>query len=394
VSRRFDTVDEARLRSGYGVKWGSLPEDTIGAWVADMDFGIPPAVSQAVREVVDREDLGYPHQRGGDPVVTAFEDWMRTRHQWRPAPGRTRVFTDLIQVLQVMIEYTTAPGDGVAIHVPSYPPFLASIARSGRRIVPIPMLDGPDGWSFDTHGLASRLGKAGCGMLVLVNPHNPTGRVFRRHELEAIAAAAEELDLVVISDEIHADLVYTPNTHIPFASLNEAVAGRTVTTTSATKTFNIAGMRCAVAHIGPDRLASALDAAPRDYFGQPSILSRVATVAAWRDSQDWHTDLMAALSYNRDTLTSWVAAQPAITSYHPPQATYLAWFDVQALAPGPEPARRLEASSKVRLTEGAELSDGTDVDTAGFVRLNFATSNANLRRILGRIVPDGQARPA
>jgi cystathionine beta-lyase len=216
----FTSVDHARLRSGYGVKWGSLPEDTIGAWVADMDFGIPPAVRARIIECAEREDFGYPHWEGEDPVIDTFHHYMERRHGWSPAPGRARVFTDLLQILQVMIEHSTAPGDGIALHVPNYPPFLASIARSQRRIVPIPMRHHEHGWGFDTEDLAQRLSESGCRMLVLTNPHNPTGRVFDRGELTALAGVAEKLDLVVVSDEIHADLLYPSHHHIPFASLS------------------------------------------------------------------------------------------------------------------------------------------------------------------------------
>jgi cystathionine beta-lyase len=209
---------------------------------------------------------------------------MERKHGWNPAPGQARIFTDLIQILQVMIEHATAPGDGIALHVPNYPPFLASIARARRKIVPIPMRHGERGWVFDTEDLGQRLSDAACRMLVLTNPHNPTGRVFDRGELTALAEVAEELDLVVVSDEIHAELVYSSHSHIPFASLSEDAAQRTVTATSATKAFNLAALRCAVAHIGPPSLRASLEAVPLDYFGTPSIVGRIATVAAWRDS--------------------------------------------------------------------------------------------------------------
>jgi cystathionine beta-lyase len=368
----FSHIDPDRLRAGFGVKWGSLDGDTIGAWVADMDFGIPPAVRERVIEVVEREDFGYPFWIGEDPVVAAFQDRMNVRYGWTPGEGRTRVFTDLIQVLQVMIETTTGPGDGVAIHVPTYPPFLASIIRSGRRVVPIPMLDSDSGWHFHTDGLSETL--RGCRLLVLVNPHNPTGRVFTRAELTAVAQAADDLDLVVLADEIHADLTYSPLAHIPFASLGPDVARRTITATSATKAFNLAAMRCAVTHIGADHVRARLDAAPLDYFGQPGILSRVATVAAWRESDEWLTGLMERLTDNRRIVQEW-----AVRTWRMPEATYLGWLNL------PVTAEHIERLAKVKLSPGAEFSEGTDVDTADFTRLNFATSPGNLRRILERV---------
>jgi cystathionine beta-lyase len=359
-----------------------------------MDFGVPPAVRDGLLRVTADGDFGYPYWPGTDPVIEAFERRMAARHGWRPEPGRTRVFTDLLQILQVVIEYATRPGDGVAIHVPAYPPFLASIARAGRRIVPLPMTRGETGWGFAADGLAGRL--RGCRLLVLVNPHNPTGRVFTTTELLALADAAAELDLVVLADEIHADLVFAPHRHVPFASLGSA-AGRTVTATSATKAFNIAGLRCAVAHLGPERLREALGRAPLDFFGTPSILSRVATVAAWQDSGDWLAGLMRTLERNRRLIEEWAAGLPWQTRYHSPQGTYLSWLDFTGSPVEAAPARHLEHLAKVKLSEGAEFSQHTPVDTAAFARLNFATSTSNLREILRRVaaVPDPapQGRP-
>ncbi|GAA2228642.1 aminotransferase class I/II-fold pyridoxal phosphate-dependent enzyme [Herbiconiux moechotypicola] len=392
-SSPFDRIDEGRLRSGAGVKWGAVAPEVLPAWVADMDFGIPGAVREALSRAVAREDLGYPFWPGGDPVVLSFERRMR-RFGWTPEPGRTRVFTDLIQVLQVMIEHATEPGDGVAVHVPAYPPFLAAIERSGRRIIPIAARLGARGWTFDDEGLPERLRRDSCRLLLLVNPHNPTGRVFDRHELTTLATIAADLDLVVLSDEIHADLTYGDREHIPFASVSPDAAARTITATSATKAFNIAGMRCAVAHIGPDEVRDRIEREPLDYFGQPSILSRVATCAAWDDSGPWLDGLRLRLAENRAIVADWVESRAGVAHVQP-EATYLAWLDFGATAIGSDPAGILHRRGGVLLSEGAEFSQHTIVDTRSFARLNFATSEQVLLRALARVdavldgAPDG-----
>ncbi len=385
ISEQFIQIDETRLRTGYGVKWGSLRQDTIGAWVADMDFGIPPAVREKIMEVTQNQDFGYPFWSDGDPVVLAFEDRMRRRYRWTPQPERTRIFTDLIQILQVVIEHATKPSDGIAIHVPSYPPFLASIERSGRRIIPIPMVNSDNGWVFSTDNLTQTLRDQQCTMLVLVNPHNPTGRVFTATELHDLGAVAEELDLTVLADEIHADLTFTPYTHIPFASLNYATAGRSITATSATKAFNIAGMRCAVAHIGSDRVWNLLAREPLDYFGTPSILSRVATLAAWNESDAWLLELLEQLQRNRCLVAEWVETSGVDPNYRSPEATYLSWIDfTNSPLNQNDPAADIFNFGKVLLSKGEEFSRYSSVDSMSFARLNFATSEANLQEILQR----------
>jgi cystathionine beta-lyase len=380
----FDSIDDVRLRGGWGVKWGAVDSDVLPAWVADMDFGIAAPIRDALARTVAADDFGYPFWPDGDPVVRAFEQRMQG-HGWTPQPERTRIYTDLIQVLQVMIEHATEPGDGIAVHVPNYPPFLATIERSGRRIIPIEARQGLEGWHFDDPQLAERFEAGRCRMLLLVNPHNPTGRVFRLGELQELARVAERHDLTVLSDEIHADLVYAPHRHIPFASLSDDAAARTITTTSATKAFNIAGLRCAVAHVGSAEVAARLDQEPLDYFGQPSILSRVATCAAWNDSADWLAALRRRLGANRDIVADWVDRSPHGISWVKPEATYLAWLDFSATPIAADPASALLEHGRVLFSTGADFSENTDVGTASFARLNFATSESVLRNVLTRV---------
>ena len=381
----LDPVDPARLRAGGGVKWGLAGPDVLPAWVADMDLGIPPAVRERLADVIRREDLGYPYWPDGDPVVAAFERRMRARFDWEPRPNRTRVLCDIIQAFQVVIELATRPGDGVAVHVPTYPPFLDSIAAAGRTVVPIEMVEVGGRWVFETDGLAERLRAGGCTLLALVNPHNPTGRVFDAAELGALAGVARELDLTVFSDEIHADLTYAPFRHLPFAALSDDAASRTVTATSATKAFNIAGVACAVAHVGSDAVWERLRALPDHYFGTPSVLGRVATVAAWDESEEWHEALMVRLGANRALLGEWAAAHPSGLRCAVPEATYLSWIDFAGTPIAAGPAAAILEGGRVMLNAGADFSRHTDLATTTFARLNFATDDVVLGGVLAGI---------
>lgn len=384
LTTALDTLDPERLRRGHGAKWTAVPASVIPAWVADMDLGIPPAVTAAMQTTIDRQDLGYPYWPHQDPVIRAFTERMSTRYGWHPAPERTRVFSDLIQILQIVIEYATNPGDAVALHVPNYPPFLAALQRSGRTIVPLRFTDTGSSWELDVDQHRAAFQRHRPRLLVVVNPHNPTGRVLRRDELQSLADLALTCEIPVFSDEIHADLTHKPHTHIPFASLNSAVADLTITATSATKAFNLAGTRCAVAHIGHEPTARALDRAPLDFFGTPSVLSRVATVAAWEQGESWHRDIASLLRHNRSRVDEWVAGHPKVTLYQP-EATYLSWLDFRATSISDDPAAHILADGAVQVSPGADFSAHTDVDTGSYARLNFATTAATLEEILSRI---------
>jgi bifunctional pyridoxal-dependent enzyme with beta-cystathionase and maltose regulon repressor activities len=381
----FAEIDIERLRQVGGAKWQSVDADVIPAWVADMDFGVPPVVKSAIAAALENDLFGYPSRMQADSVLEAFERRMAERFGWEPSPQRTRVFTDLLQVIQVVTELATKPGDGVGIHVPCYPPFLEGLERSGRRIVPLPMIDSEDGWVFDVGNLATSMRSNGVRMLVVVNPQNPTGRVFNRTELGALAACAEELDLVVMSDEIHADLTLDGHQHIPFASISPDAAGRTITTTSATKAFNLAGVRCAVAHFGPSKVWESLGAFPYDILGAPSTMSRLATVAAWTHGDAWRHELLETIAANHRMVHEWVSGSNRNLRHHAAQATYLAWVDFAATPISHDPTTEILTRGRVLLSAGADFSRHTEVDASAFARINLATSSDNLTEILSRI---------
>ncbi len=379
-----DVPPPRRLRGGHGAKWTAVPEDVLPAWVADMDLGVPEAVTAALRQTLDLQDLGYPYWQEGDPVIAAFGERMRSQYGWTPEEGRTRVFSDLIQILQIVIEHTTCPGDTIALQVPNYPPFLAAIERADRRVLALPVTDGADGWTFDIEQYRAAIRQHAPRLIVLVNPHNPTGRVWSRGELEALGALATVNEIPVLADEIHADLTYAPHRHIPFASLGAEVERLTITATSATKAFNLAGTRCAVAHLGHQPTAQALDLAPLDYFGTPSVLSRIATVAAWQHGDGWRRQTLSLLAQNRRRVKQWADGHPGI-GYHEPEATYLSWLNFDHTPLAGDPAARILERGRVQLSPGADFSQYTDVDTANFARLNFATTPDVLEEILARI---------
>jgi cystathionine beta-lyase len=369
------------LHSKPGVKWHSSGPDVIAAWVADMDFPAPSVVREALAALSDGGDLGYPAWLldEGTPLRQAFAARMSRLYGWSPDPGHVREFTDIQQALQAVLHVATAPGDAVAMNVPCYPPFLDAAQVMGRAPVLVPLRHGDGSWLLDTERLARDVSAHRVRTLILVNPHNPTGRCFTKPELEAVAAVAQTHDLLVISDEIHADLTYPPSVFVPFASLSAETAARTVTLTSASKAFNMSGMRCAVAHVGAAPVRAALGQLPPGILGEISVAGVVATLAAWRDGDRWLARVRALLDRNRHQLAASLA--PCGIGYHPPQATYLAWLDFRALGLPGEPAPYLRAKAKVRLSSGPGFGPGCE----GFARLNFATSPPVLGELCERI---------
>lgn len=386
-----------RLRSLTCIKWTHFPDDVIPAWVADMDFPTAPAVTEALRALVERNDFGY-NWNAARQVPAAFLDRQERRFGWRPAEPagpfslrarRTQLFCDVVQVLETALWLHTEPGDGVVLLTPVYPPFYGAVKSTGCRLIDVPL--DPDGWRLDADALAAALGPGGAGRpsphapakaIMLCNPHNPTGRVFTREELLAIAAVAEEHDLLVISDEIWEDLVFPPAVHIPFASLSPDAAARTVTVTAASKAFNLAGLRCAVAHVGHDGLAAKLAALPGHVLGAVSTPGAEATLAAWTQGDEWLAATLARLEANRDHLAARLAAELPGVGLTLPEATYLACLDFSAYGLGDDPAKRLLRDARVALSSGLDFGAAG----AGCARLNFATTPELLDEIVDRIV--------
>ena len=383
---QFNSINFRALRNPRRVKWGTNSDEILCSWVADMDFGIAPAIKSAMEEMIADEEFGYPFW-DVDPVVAAFENRMQRLFDWKPLPDRTRVLSDLIQILQIVLHHSTKPGDGIAIHVPAYNNFLVNIEEMNRRIVPLQMEFTEEGWKCDNTNLAARLKAEDVKMIIVINPQNPTGRAFTRSELAELADVAKELDIPVLSDEIHSDLLFDDHLHIPFASLSDDAARRTITTTSATKGFNIAGTRTAIMHVGLDTLWNDISSLPVDYFGAPNTLGKVATAVAWSQCDDWLVELNEQLTKNREIVDEWVATFDGKVKYHAPEATYLAWLDLSRTKAGaaPEAADYIIENAKVRLATGSDYTLHTEIDTHSWVRLNFATSEENLREILRRV---------
>jgi cystathionine beta-lyase len=372
--------DIATLRARRTNKWHRFPTDVLPAWVADMDFGVAPSITAALTRLTKNQEYGYAAREGA--LADAFVRRMEQRFGWHTDPADTVAIGDLVQASFASVMAFSEPGDAVLLQLPSYPPFMRAIEDIGRRLIANPMRDDGTRWALDlaAHEAAP---DPRLRMLILCHPQNPTGRAFSRAELEAVADFAIRHDLVVVSDEIHADIVYPGGTHIPLASLRPEIAARTITITSATKSFNIPALRCAVMHFGAPALKERFESRiPSRLLGSPGVTGVDATVAAWDDGQSWLDEILAHLQANRDWLAHTIAADLPGVTMRLPEATYLAWLDCRALELPCSAGQFFLDHAKVGLNFGETFG----ARYAGFARLNFATPAPVLRQIVARMV--------
>lgn len=383
---RLDELDLRQLQQRRSEKWHTYPADVLPAWVAEMDFPVAAPIQSELRRFTESADVGYPLGVTDTGLPEVFCARMAERFDWHPTPDRVEILSEVVQGMYLALEAYTEKGQGVAVQTPIYPPFLGSVRDTGRRLVENRMRVEGDRLEFDLDGLEAAI-DPDTRLLLFCNPHNPSGRVYSRDELERVAATAVRHDLVVVSDEIHGDLLHDGRRHIPIASLGQEIAERTVTLTSASKAFNIPGLRCAVAHFGSRALQERFDrAVPRHARGGLGLFGLYATMAAWRWSQPWLDEVRSYLEANRDFAARALAERLPEIRFHSPEATYLAWLDCRGLVGaglGVEgsPAAHFLRQGRVALSDGRIFGPGWD----GYARLNFATSRPILSEAIDRM---------
>ncbi len=364
-----------RLRTGR--KWSRDGEDVLPAWIADMDFQPAAVIRDALLEAIACGDLGYGPTGERSGVPEAFAVWAARRWAWKVDPGDVMVMPDIATGVSNCIDALTAPGDAVVVQVPAYPPLMDGVRQAGRRLITSPI----DVSSAGVEALTEAVRRERPTLLILCNPHNPTGRVFLEHELRDLANLAATANLTVISDEVHADLTLDGRRHVPFASLGPEISSRTVTLNSPSKAFNIAGLRTAVC-VAETRLRTPLAALGSDRWTAFSTMGLRAARAAWSErGAEWLADCIVHLERMRALIDARLRSLPGMT-WLPPEASYLAWVNCRELRLKESPASFFQREAQVALAPGEEFGAGGE----GFVRLNFATSEAILREVLDRMV--------
>lgn len=348
--------------------------DIIPMWVADMDFVSPPCVLEALHERVSQGVFGYG--KVPDGMTEAFCDWYQQRHRWTIDPKWIVWLPGLVSGLHAVGRAFGEAGSSIMTHTPVYPPFLKIAERNRKQLQDVPMQEGPR-WSLDFDAMKAQV-KTNTRLFMLCNPHNPTGRVFSKEELEQLARFCVEQDLVICSDEIHCDLVLDDSRrHIPLASLSPEIAARTITLLAPSKTFNIAGLACSAAVIPDSKLRSRFKKSVQGLMPEVNLLGFTAAEAAYRDGGPWRDQLVAYLAGNRNRLQTWTESKQQVALVWP-EATYLGWLDLRATGQQ-KPAQWLLESA------GVALSEGSDFGLPGFARLNFGCSREQLERALSRL---------
>jgi cystathionine beta-lyase len=373
----FDELDLDRLRRRRSEKWRLHPPDVLPAFIAEMDYDLAEPVLAALRQAVDRSDCGYAALDGIGETFAAF---AAERHDWTVDPGRVHLVPDVMAGFDTILALATEPGDGVVINSPVYPPFFAHISNGRRRVMEVPLIWGEGRWELDFAGLEAAF-VAGARGYLLCNPHNPTGRVFSAADLGRIAALAERYGVIVLADEIHASLTLPGARHTPFVSLGGAAAEHGVTLASASKAFNVAGLKGAVAVAGSAAMERLLGRLPASCQYGAGLFGVLASLAAWSSGGEWLDALLAQLDHARAEFGRLLAERLPEAGYVPPEASYLAWVDCARLGLGPEPARVFLDRGRVALGRGLDFGAPGD----GFVRVTIGTSSALLAGIVDRM---------
>ena len=356
----------ANLARRKSHKWREYPPDVLPAFVAEMDFVVAEPIAAAVRDALAIGDTGYPYV---GELGEAFASFAGGRLGWTVKPARVFPIPDVMTGIAEVLMATTAPGSGVVLNPPVYGPFFLRLGYLGRRVVEAPLARTDDGsYDLDFEALDRALAEPDVSAYLLCSPHNPLGRVWPAEHLLTIADLCQRHEVELLVDEIHAPLVLAGAAHVPFASLDHPMAERAYTFNSASKGWNIAGLKCGVTVAGSQAAADLLTERWEALLA--SHRGVLASVAAFTKAIDWLDAARAQLDQNRALLAGLLAAQLPEVGYVPGTASFLAWLDCGKLGLGDDPAARFLEHGRVALTPGPFFGS----QGAGFARLNIGTS--------------------
>jgi len=368
------TLDELRTRRS--IKWHQYEPDVLPMWIAEMDTLLAPPIAAVLTEAVARGDTGYVHPGG---YAEAFAEFSGRRLGYAPDPAHGRVLPDVMIAIIDVLDAITEPGAGIVVNPPVYHPFFTFLRLAHRTVVPVPLVG--DDYALDLAGLDAAFASGNVSAYLLCNPHNPTGTVYDRATLLEVATLATRHGVRILVDEIHAPLVYPGVAYTPFLSLDHEAAARAFVFVSASKAWNLPGLKAAIAFAGPDAVEELARVPLEAEFGS-GLFGVIASEAAVREGEPWLDALRTGLDANRTLLAELLAAELPQVGYRVPDATYLAWLDCRALDLGDDPAEVFLERGRVALASGPPF--GAE-QGRGFARLNFATSPELIREGVRRM---------
>ncbi|GAA4735128.1 aminotransferase class I/II-fold pyridoxal phosphate-dependent enzyme [Amnibacterium soli] len=375
----FEVPAESVLRERGSAKWTAFP-DAIGAFVAEMDFGIAPVVRAAIDAELDAARTGYLPLAASTALAEATAAWSAERYDWPIRPDQVRPVADVLTGLDLVLRRYSDPSKPVIVPTPAYMPFLQIPQRHGREIIEVPSPEVDGRYELDLAGIAAAF-EAGADVLVLCNPWNPVGRVLTRDELVAVSEVVDRVGGRVFADEIHAPVVFPGQRHVPYASVSDAAAAHTITAISASKAFNLPGLKCA-------QLVLSNDADAERYAEVAGLVAHgaagfgvAANTAAYTEGGPWLDGVLEYLDASRTRVGELLAERLPQVGYRAPEGSYIAWLDVRALDLGDAPAEAIRERAGVALTDGAACGEAG----RGFVRLILATPLPVLEEIVDRL---------
>jgi cystathionine beta-lyase len=377
----IDSTTVATLRARGSFKWTAPGPDGLGAAVAEMDFGAAPPILDALAGLSATANFGYLPPPLADELAAACAEFMARRYGWQADPADIHPIPDVIKGLELAITHFSRPGSPVILPTPAYMPFLIVPKFLDREIIQVPMLDDGTGFfTFDLDGIDAAF-RAGGQLLIFCNPYNPLGRVFRADEMTQLTGVVDRHGGRVFADEIHAPLVYPGQRHIPYAATSETAAGHTLTATSASKAWNLPGLKCAQVVLTNDadrKRWADLGVFASHGASNPGV---VANIAAFRHGGAWLDEVIGYLDDSRRLLAELVRRHLPGVRYRPPDGTYLAWLDCTALDLPQSPGELITDRARITVVDGPAFGTGG----AGAFRFNFATPQPILAEMVGQI---------
>lgn len=374
TSSELDVLGVDAIRARHTFKWTAHQSDVLPLWVAEMDYPTAEPIMDALRQAVERQEFGYPAQPQHTEIREAVAGWSLNRYGWQVDPERVHLLPDVVRGVELALDSFSPAGSPVILPAPAYHPFFAIAQKLGREVIQIPMgTEHPN--PLNLEALEKALA-AGAKTLLLCHPHNPLGTAMDAEELRRISQLVQRYGARVISDEIHAPLVYSATGHIPYASISDEAATHTITLVSASKAWNLAGLGCAQVILSNDADNARWLALPMVQTHGVTPLGVRANIAAYTQGGEWLDSVTSYLAGNRQLLGELLTQHIPQINYKVPEATYLGWLDCRALELPSEPADFFLEHAKVALSSGLPFGMGG----TGHARLNFATTRPLIER--------------